>query len=215
MQRVIITGGNGCLARHLAEAFRSRGDEVIAPGRDQLDVTDPDGVTAWFAATETPDLLILNAGVAENALLARTSEAAWDRQIDVNLHGAFRCAKAALRGMIRRRSGHLVFISSHAADHPAPGQAAYGASKAALTGFARSLARETGAANLRVNIILPGFLETPMTDDISGPRLDGIVANHALGRLNTPAAAAAFTVFLHHDLPHTSGQVFQLDSRVG
>lgn len=215
MQRVIITGGNGCLARHLADTFRTRGDEVIAPGRDELDVTDPDRVAAWFAATEAPDLLVLNAGTAENALLARTDEAGWDRQMDVNLNGAFRCAKAALRGMIRQRSGHLVFISSHAAGHPAPGQSAYGASKAALIGFARSLARETGPANLRVNVILPGFLETPMTDDISGPRLDGIVASHALGRLNTPAAAAAFIAFLHHELPHTSGQVFQLDSRVG
>lgn len=212
-QRIHITGGRGELARAIASAFEAAGDEVLAPGRVELDVADPASVDAWFARTEAPDLLVATAGVAEDQLLARTDEGSWDRQLEVNLHGAYRCVKAVTRGMVKRRSGHLVFIGSHSARHPAPGQAAYAAAKAGLLGFARSLARELGPAGIRVNTLLPGFLETPMTADVSGAHREAVRAGHTLGRFNSPGATAAFLVHLHHHLPHTSGQVFQLDSR--
>ncbi len=212
-QRILITGGKGDLARSIAAAFGSAGDEAFAPGREELDVTDPASVDRWFKARGIPDLLVANAGIAEDRLLARTDEAAWDRQLEANLHGAWRCAKAATRGMIRRRSGHLVFIASHAARHPTAGQAAYAAAKAGLLGLTRSLARELGPAGIRVNALLPGFLETRMTAGVADSRRDTVRDAHSLGRFNTPEATAAFLVHLHHHLPHTSGQVFQLDSR--
>ncbi|MCH7225448.1 SDR family oxidoreductase [Haloferula sp. A504] len=212
-QRILITGGEGDLARAIGHAFERAGDRVDAPGRRDLDVADSTSVERYFATAETPDLLIANAGLAEDRLLARTAEDSWDRQLEVNLHGAYRCAKAVAWGMIKRRSGHLVFVASHAACHPAPGQATYAAAKAGLLGFARSLARELGPAGIRVNTLLPGFLETRMTAGVGKDHRTAVLASHCLGRLNTPQATADFLVHLHHHLPHTSGQVFQLDSR--
>lgn len=213
MEQICITGGEGDLARHIADAFAAVGDFVSAPGRKDLDVTSAESVRRWFDAHPVPDLLVLNAGLAENQLLARCSIDSWERQMDANLHGAFLCAKAASRSMVKARRGHLIFISSQAAHSPAPGQAAYAAAKAALHGFAKSLARELGSANIRANVVLPGFLPTRMTADLPDSRLAEVTADHALGRLNSPEAVASFLVHLHRHLPHTSGQTFQLDSR--
>ncbi|BCX47695.1 beta-ketoacyl-ACP reductase [Haloferula helveola] len=215
MERVLISGGRGDLAQAIARAFRDAGDEVLAPGRDELDVADPASVASYFAGIETPDLLISNAGLADNELLARCNEASWDRQLEVNLHGTFRCAKAAARAMLRKRTGHLIFISSHSALHPPVGQAAYAAAKAGLIGLAKSLAKELGPAGIRVNTVLPGFLETRMTAGLPESRRDEVRREHALGRFNDTESVAAFLVHLHRQLPYTSGQVFQLDSRIG
>ena len=214
MEHVLVTGGHGDLGNRIASSFREGEYAVHAPGRDQLDVADPESVASFFKTLEPLDLLIANAGLSHDQLLARTSEAEWDRQLEVNLHGAFRCAKAALKPMLRRRTGHLVFISSYSAIHPPAGQAAYAAAKAGLIGLAKSLAREVGPANIRVNVILPGFLETRMTEAVSDARKETVRQNHALGRFNTPESVARFLVHLHQHLPHTSGQIFQLDSRV-
>lgn len=210
---IVITGGAGGLARAIAEAFRDAGGEVHAPGRSELDVTDRDAVAAYFANLET-DLLVCAAGITRDAPLAKLEESAWDETLAVNLHAAARCARGVLKGMWRRKSGHIVFVSSFSALHPPIGQAAYAAAKAGLIGLAKSLAREAGPANVRVNVILPGFLETPMTAKVSSARRDEVRAAHVLGRFNTPEAVARFLRTLHEDLPHTSGQVFQLDSRV-
>lgn len=209
---VIITGGAGGLARAAAAVFAA-GYRVFAPGRDELDVTDPAAVTAWFEARPV-DLLVCNAGITRDAPLARLSEAAWDETLAVNLGGAARCAAAVIPGMIERGHGHVIFISSFSALHPPAGQAAYAAAKAALLGLAHSLAREFGPAGVRVNAVLPGFMETPMTATVSDDRREQVRRDHTLGRFNTVEAAARFLLHLHRDLPHTSGQVFQLDSRV-
>jgi 3-oxoacyl-[acyl-carrier protein] reductase len=212
-ERVLITGGEGDLAKAIAEAFRLAGSQVLQPGRRDLNVTDRDSVTAYMSRIGPPDLLIANAGLTENALLARTDEDSWDRQLEVNLHGAFRCARAALRPMLKQRHGHLIFISSYSAIHPPAGQAAYAAAKAGLIGLAKSLAREVGPANIRSNVILPGFLDTRMTRGLPAARRQQIEDEHALGHINSPTATASFIVHLHQSMPHTSGQVFQLDSR--
>jgi 3-oxoacyl-[acyl-carrier protein] reductase len=131
----------------------------------------------------------------------------------VNYQAAAACAAAALPSMIGRGCGHLIFISSHSALHPPVGQLPYATAKAALLGLTASLARINGLHGIRVNAILPGFLETPMTESVSGKRKTGILGQHALGRFNTPDTVAKFIRHLHEDLPHTSGQIFQLDSR--
>lgn len=212
-ERVLITGGQGDLAHSLADAFSSAGAEVLSPGRDELDVADADSVSNYFSSLPALDLLIANAGACENALIARTGEPSWDRQLEVNLHGAFRCAKAALRPMLKARRGHLVFISSYSAIHPPAGQAAYASAKAGLIGMAKSLAKEVGAAGIRSNVVLPGFMATRMTRDLAESRKAAVLGEHALGSYNTPEATASFILHLHQSLPHTSGQVFQLDSR--
>lgn len=209
----MITGGEGGLARSLDAAFTAAGHEVLSSGRGRLDVTDPDAVCDFFR--EHPaDLLVCNAGLTRDAPLARLDEAAWDKVMAVNLRGAALCAAAVSRTMLKNRRGHIVFISSFSALHPPAGQAAYAASKAGLLGLAKSLARELGPAGIRVNTILPGFLDTPMTAALSAERREQVRRDHLLDRFNTPEAVAAFLVHLHDQLPHTSGQVFQLDSRI-
>lgn len=209
----MITGGEGGLGQALASAFTAAGHVVSAPGRGELDVSDAAAVKEYFLKRKT-GLLICNAGITRDALLAKIDEEQWDEVIAVNLRGAALCAAAASRGMIRARRGHIVFVSSYSAIHPPSGQAAYAAAKAGLIGLGKSLAKELGAANLRVNVVLPGFLETKMTATVSDERKDTVRSEHVLGRFNTPEAVAAFLLTLHLHLPHTSGQVFQLDSRV-
>ncbi|HEY8962599.1 MAG TPA: SDR family NAD(P)-dependent oxidoreductase, partial [Luteolibacter sp.] len=206
-------GGEGELARTVAETFRAAGHDVRSPGRQELDVTDSDAVKAYLAGLEI-ELLVCAAGITRDAPLAKLSESAWDETLAVNLHAAARCARGVLKGMSRRKSGHIVFVSSFSALHPPAGQTAYAAAKAGLIGLAKSLAREAGPANVRVNVVLPGFLETRMTAGLSSERRDQVLADHVLGRFNTPEAVARFLYALHENLPHTSGQVFQLDSRV-
>jgi 3-oxoacyl-[acyl-carrier protein] reductase len=211
---VVITGGEGGLGRALAATFAEAGHEVLAPGRDELDVADAAAVKEYFRDREV-DLLICNAGITRDALLGRLREEDWDAVMEVNLRGAARCAAAAARGMLRARAGHIVFISSHSAIHPPAGQAAYAAAKAGLIGLAISLAKELGPAGVRVNVVLPGFLETRMTEGLSEERREAVRREHALGRFNTAEAVGDFLVTLHGKMPHTSGQVFRLDSRVG
>lgn len=210
---MVITGGEGGLGQAIARAFAAAGHPVLAPGRRELDVTDAAAVRRFFRA-HPPALLVCNAGLTRDAPLARLDEAAWDEVLAVNLRGAAACAAAAARGMLRAGVGHLVFISSHSALHPPRGQAAYAAAKAGLIGLARSLARELGPAGIRVNTLLPGFLDTPMTAGLATERREQVRREHVLGRCNTPEAVAGFLVHLHEHLPHTSGQVFQLDSRI-
>lgn len=210
--QVVITGGAGTLAQAVASAFSIDGTVVQAPTRDQLDVSDPRSVEGFFRKHE-PALLVCNAGITRDATLARMTPADWDAVWRVNFTGALHCARAVLPSMRRRRRGHIVFISSHAAIRPFFGQSAYAASKAALHGLVASMAAECGADGIRVNAVLPGFLETRMTSRISADRRAQVLGEHALGRFNTTEVAARFLRFLHLELPHTSGQVFQLDSR--
>ncbi|MBK1828229.1 SDR family NAD(P)-dependent oxidoreductase [Haloferula rosea] len=212
-ERVLITGGEGDLAAAIADTFRRAGFDVRNPGRRELDVSSPESVSDYFSSAAPIDLLIANAGCAENGLLARTTESAWDRQFEINLHGAFRCARAALRPMVKRRHGHLIFLSSYSALHPPAGQVAYASAKAGLLGLSQSLAQEVGPANIRSNVILPGFLETKMTRDLPQARREQVLQDHRLERFNTLEATAEFILHLHRSMPHTSGQCFQLDSR--
>lgn len=211
--QVVITGGQGGLARALDAAFSGAGLEVHAPGRADLDVTDEPAVREYFRH-RSPELLVCNAGIIRDAPLAKLREEDWDQVLAVNLRGAASCAASATKSMLRARSGHIVFISSYSALRPPVGQAAYAAAKAGLIGLGKSLAKELGSAGIRVNVVLPGFLETRMTEAVSPERRDEVKSQHALGRFNTPEAVAAFLLTLHLHLPHTSGQVFQLDSRV-
>ncbi len=211
---MLITGGEGGLARALAVAFAHAGHTVVAPGRRELDVTDAAAVKQYFRDRD-PALLICNAGITRDMLLAKLPVEVWDEVLSVNLRGAALCAAAAARAMVRARAGHIVFISSHSALHPPKGQAAYGSAKAGLIGLAMSLAKELGPAGVRVNALLPGFLDTPMTEGVGKRRREEVLREHALGRFNTPEAVAEFLLTLHERMPHTSGQVFRLDSRVG
>jgi len=212
VRKLVITGGEGALAKAIAAGFHPPEWRISAPSHGELDVADAAAVEAFFHKREV-DLLVCAAGMIRDAPLVRMSEADWDDVIGVNYGGAVRCARAAMTGMLAKGAGHIIFISSYSALHPPAGQAAYAAAKAALLGLTKELACAHGAAGIRINTILPGFLETPMTAGLARDRLDEIRAAHVLGKFNTVDHVAAFIRHLHQDLPNTSGQVFQLDSR--
>ncbi len=208
----VITGGSGDLGSAIADSLKAGGLEVMAPASRELDVRDAEAIRCFFSHTPV-DLLVCAAGITRDAPLARLGPADWQECWNVNLLGAARCAREVLPGMIERGRGHLVFISSYSAIHPPAGQCAYAAAKAALLGLTADLATRHGPQNIRVNAILPGFLETRMTREVSARRRAEVLQAHALGRLNTCLEVAAFVRFLHHELAHTSGQLFNLDSR--
>jgi len=212
MKHAVITGGGGGLGQALLGAFSTPGWDVVAPGRQELDVTASECVQSYFQMRRV-DLLVCNAGITRDSLLSRLQEPEWDQVLSVNYHGALRCAEAALPAMVKQGGGHIVFISSYSAIHPPLGQVAYAAAKAALLGLTQDLASRYGPHGIRVNAILPGFLETKMTAPVSEKRRGEVLAHHSLGRFNTVSEVAAFIRFLEENLPHTSGQIFQLDSR--
>ncbi|MFT5882387.1 MAG: NAD(P)-dependent dehydrogenase (short-subunit alcohol dehydrogenase family) [Crocinitomicaceae bacterium] len=213
-KRLLITGGEGGIAMACREEFQSRGWEVLAPSRQELDVSDSESVEAFINNCGPIDLLLCAAGVTDDCLLGKMSETSWDNVLDVNLKGAFRCARAVSAQMLRRRSGHVVFVSSHSAFKPPLGQANYAAAKAGLVAMGKSLAREWGSRSVRVNVITPGFLETKMTEDVSDEVRQSALDKHTLGAFNTSENVARFVHFLDQTMLQTSGQVFHLDSRV-
>jgi 3-oxoacyl-[acyl-carrier protein] reductase len=208
----VITGGTGSLGTALAEALQVPGWTVSSPCRQDLDVRDEASIRRYFRGRKV-DLLVCAAGIVRDAPVARLTEDAWNETWSVNFFGATRCAEAVIPRMREAGGGHIVFISSFSALHPPVGQVAYASAKAALLGLAADLASRHGSANIRVNAVLPGFLETRMTEAVAETRRGEILGDHVLGRFNTCRQAAAFVHFLHHHLPDTSGQTFQLDSR--
>jgi 3-oxoacyl-[acyl-carrier protein] reductase len=211
--QVLITGGEGDLARALALAFRGAGAEVDAPGRSAMDVRDESRVQAYFSRLGRLDVLVANAGLTADGPVTGASADDFQQVVNTNLRGAFLCARAALKPMLAQRSGHILLIGSRAARCGTRGQSLYAAAKAGLIGLAQSLAREYGPRNIRCNVVLTGFLETRMTATLTAERRDAVRAEHALGRFNTPENAARFIAFLA-TLDHVSGQVFTLDSRI-
>jgi len=213
-QHALITGGAGGLARALASELQHAGFIVRAPTHAEMYVTDTASIAVGFAKLERLDLLVCNAGVIADQSMLSMTEQAFDEVLRTNLTGAFRCARAALKMMSRQRLGHIVFIGSFSALSGPAGQANYAAAKAGVIGLAQSLAKEYGARNIRVNCILPGFMETKMTEHLSEETRAKFLEAHTLGRFNSAEAVARFIRFLHLEMPHTSGQVFNLDSRV-
>ena len=211
VQHLVVTGANGGLGRALLVAFG--GWQIHAPSREELDVADV-GAVRDYLADRPVDLLVYAAGMIRDAPLLKLDETNWDQILAVNYQGAAECAKVALSTMRARGGGHIVFISSRSALHPPAGQSAYATAKAALLGLTHDLAARHGPDNIRVNAILPGFLETRMTAAVTATRQSQILSDHCLERFNTPEVVAKFIRYLHDELPHTSGQVFQLDSRV-
>jgi len=210
----LITGAAGGLGQALVVSLRDAGANVLAPGKDELDVACAESLKAFIAQAGQVDLLVCNAGLTIDKPLARMSGEDWSRVMDVNLKGAFLCAREVARQMVKRRNGHILFVSSFSALHPPVGQVNYSAAKSALLGMMKSMAQELGGRNVRVNAILPGFLETKMTADLSDEARAAVEQRHVLGRFNTPEVAAGFVLHLHQHMPHTSGQVFNLDSRI-
>ena len=146
---MVITGGAGDLAQEVARLFVDAGHDVRSPGRESLDVSDANGVRAYFKDLPRCDVLVNNAGTLADAPVAKMDEAAWDKVMDVCLRGAFLCSRAAIRHMRKARAGHIINIGSYSALSGPAGQANYAAAKAGLIGLTKSLAKEMGTSNIR------------------------------------------------------------------
>lgn len=159
------------------------------------------------------DCVIHNAGSTQNARLINVEESQWDETIDVHLKGAFLLSKACVRPMMKQKGGSLIFISSVVATTGNIGQASYVAAKAGLFGLARSVAREYGSKNIRVNVVCPGFHKTRLSGNLSPEAEEAIQQKHLLNRTTDLQEVADFMVWLA-TTQTISGQVFNLDSRL-
>ncbi len=180
------------------------------------DVADPEAATAMVQAVierhEGLDFLINNAGVTRDTLALRMSDDDWRRVIDVNLTGAFNCARAALKHMVRRRSGRIITIGSVVGYRGNPGQANYTASKSGLIGMTRSLALEVGSRGVTANVITPGYIETDMTLEVAETSLNAVREMIPAGRLGTPEDVAEAVLFLCSDeAAYITGQTLPVD----
>ncbi len=210
---VLITGGGGDLAAALCHEFAAAGWSVLTPLRPELDVTSPEQVEHFFSRLIRLDLLINNAGIRRDALVVHQPEADRDAVLDVCLRGAFLCSRAAARLMVKQHGGHIVNVGSFSGITGPAGQSAYAAAKAGLVALTKSLAAELGPLGVRVNCVLPGWLETKFTAGLPEEVIEKARASHVLGRFNIPQDAARFVAFLQ-GMAAVSGQVFHLDSRI-
>ena len=227
---VLVTGGNRGIGLAIARRLADGGDAVTVTSRSgaeipgltvaACDVRDAAAVDAAFGVAEAAhgpvEVLVANAGITRDQLLALMSEDAFAQVLDTNLGGAFRAAKRAVRGMIRMRRGRIIFISSVVALLGSGGQANYAASKAGLIGLARSLARELGSRDITVNVVAPGFVDTDMTAALPPDRKDAILAAVPLRRLASAAEVAGAVAFLAGpDAAYITGAVLPVDGGLG
>lgn len=187
-------------AEETARLIQQAGGEAVTL---QGDVAKPDEaeklVQAAVSALGKIDILVNNAGVVRDNLAMRISEADWDAVVDTNLKGAFFCAKAALRPMIRQRGGRIINVSSVVGIIGNAGQSNYASAKAGLLGLTKSLAREVGSRGITVNAVAPGFIDVGMTVNLTTAQRDAIVGQVPLGRMGSAEDVAALAVFLASD----------------
>ncbi|MBA3619220.1 MAG: 3-oxoacyl-ACP reductase FabG [Acidothermales bacterium] len=227
---VLITGGNRGIGLAIARAFAADGEQVTITYRSgeppaglrgvRCDVTDADQVDRAFGEVEEAqgpvEVLVANAGITRDQLLLRMAEEDFTAVLDTNLTGAYRVARRAARGMLRARSGRLIFISSVVGLLGSAGQANYAAAKAGLVGLARSLARELGSRNITANVVAPGFVDTDMTAALPADRREQILGQVPLGRLATADEVAGVVRFLAGDAAaYITGAVVPVDGGLG
>ena len=203
-------------------SYRSGKDEAEAVASEtganavQADVSDADEAKRLVDEAGELDILVNNAGVTRDGLLARMSDDDWNDVIQTNLGGVFHTCRAAARGMMKRRSGSIVNISSIVGLHGNPGQTNYSASKAGIIGFTKALARELGNRGIRANVVAPGYVDTRLTQVIADDVKALMLANTPLGRFGTPEDIAGAVRFLSSDeAAFITGEVLLVDGGLG
>lgn len=186
----------------------------------QADVSDSeeaeDLIKTSLNEFESIDILINNAGITRDGLFMRMKEEDWRDVIDVNLNGVYNCTHAAIRSMIKNRSGSIINMTSIVAMIGNPGQSNYAASKAGIIGFTRSLAREVASRNININAVAPGFIKTDMTDDMPESAREEMLSNIPLAREGKPEEVADTVLFLSSDLAqYITGEVIKVTGGLG
>jgi len=204
---------NASAAAEVVETITAAGGAAMAV---QADVGDTDAVAAMFGEIEERlgrvGILVNNAGITRDDLLMRMAPDAWDDVIQTNLRSVYLCTRAALRGMLRLKWGRIISMSSVSGISGNPGQANYAASKAAIVGFSKSVAREIGSRNITVNVVAPGFIGTDMTEQLGDEVAEQVIERVALGRLGKPEEIAAAVGYLaSDDAAYVTGQTLVVD----
>jgi 3-oxoacyl-[acyl-carrier protein] reductase len=200
-------------ARAVVEAIAARGGKAEALGFDVADMKSTEAAIADAAKRlGRLDILVANAGIVIDGLLLRVKEEDLDRLFAVNVKGALGCARAAIKVMMRSRSGRIVFISSVVGEMGNAGQVAYAATKAALLGATRTLAREYASRSITVNAVAPGFIDTDMTTAISAEMKENLIRSIPVGRTGRPEEVAAAVAFLCSDeATYVTGQTLRVN----
>src|ERR1700692_3387428 len=230
----LVTGATGTIGGSIARALHVQGATVAISGTrvdalNQLagelggrvhvlpcNVADAAAVDALVASAEEAmgqlDVLVANAGVTRDNLLVQLRDEDWDQVIAINLSATFRLARAAVRGMMRRRFGRIIAITSVVGTTGNPGQANYVAAKAGVTGMIKAIAAEYAKRNVTANCVAPGFIVTPMTDKLNDKQRDVILAKVPANRAGTPEEVAAAVVFLaSNEAAYVTGQTLHVN----
>jgi 3-oxoacyl-[acyl-carrier protein] reductase len=231
----VVTGGSRGIGLAIAQALAEGGARVAVVARDQAraeaaaarlpgeghrgysaDVASSASVDALIKQIEEDltaiDILVNNAGVTRDNLLMRLKDEDWDVVVDTNLRGAFNTIRAASRGMMKKRYGRIINITSVVGITGNKGQANYAASKAGLVGLTKSVARELASRNILVNALAPGYIETDMTADLPEAAREGLLGEIAMGRLGQPEDIAGVVRFLAGPAAsYITGQVLVVD----
>jgi 3-oxoacyl-[acyl-carrier protein] reductase len=229
----LVTGGSRgigrAIATELADAgakvvigYRSGGDEAeeVAGGIGgravQADVSNAEDAKRLVDEAGEVEILVNNAGVTRDGLLARMSDDDWQTVLDTNLGGTFNTCRAVSRGMMKRRAGAIVNVSSIVGLHGNPGQTNYSASKAGIIGFTKALARELGSRGVRANVVAPGYISTRLTNELPEELKGAMLANTPLGRFGDPEDVAGAVRFLCSDAAaFVTGEVLLVDGGLG
>jgi 3-oxoacyl-[acyl-carrier protein] reductase len=229
-----VTGGSRGIGLAIARALHEAGAKVAIVGRDEAkaqaaaaelgeraagfacDVAHADQVEAAVGAAEGAlgpvDILVNNAGVTRDNILLRLTDADWNAVLDANLKGAFHTTRAVIKGMMKRRAGRIINITSIVGLTGNKGQANYAASKAGLIGFTKSVAKEYASRGVLANCVAPGFIETDMTAALPDEARATLLQDIALGRLGRPEDVAGAVLFLASDLGgYVTGQTLVVD----
>jgi 3-oxoacyl-[acyl-carrier protein] reductase len=234
----IVTGGSRGIGKAIAETLAQRGARVVIASRQPeqaeataaelasatgqtvialpVDVADPASVKALMDQVLTQfqrlDILVNNAGVTRDTLLVRMEESDWDLVLNINLKGAYHCSKAAIRQMMKQRSGRIINVTSVSGIAGQAGQTNYSASKAGLIGFTKALAREVGPRGITINAVAPGFVPTALTEVLPADLKEASLKAIPLGRWGTPQEIAAAVAFLASDeASYITGHVLSVD----
>jgi 3-oxoacyl-[acyl-carrier protein] reductase len=231
----LVTGASGGIGGAIARALHGAGAHVVLSGTRETaleslaaelggqtslaacNLTDPvavDGLVerAEAAAGAPLDILVANAGVTRDGLLLRMKDEDWAAVLQVNLESYFRLSRAALKGMMRRRWGRIVGITSVVGVTGNPGQTNYAASKAGMIGFTKALAQEVASRSITVNCVAPGFIESPMTDALNESQKTQILSTIPAGRLGSGLEVAAACVYLASaEAAYVTGQTLHVN----